>query len=102
MVIGVALRKNNKKILTKVLKRLFDKEKYYDVMPPHKLDKIIDITDKVGQFILGIAFFIALSTVFLGILYPKMGFEKLIILMGTIVIFLVRKGMETLNNKNEQ
>ena len=101
MVIGVALRRNNKKILTKTLKYLFDKEKYYDVMPPRRLDKIIDITDKVGQFVLGIAFFIALSTVFLGILYPRMGFEKLIILMGTIVIFLVRKGMETFNNNQK-
>jgi len=97
MVFGATIRRKNKNMVEKVLKKLFDKEEYYDVLPPKKLNKIIDITAKVGKFLLSVALFIATSTVFLKILYVRLGFEKTIILMLCVIIFMFRSFLEGMN-----
>jgi len=98
MVIGSALRKSNKKIVEKVLLRLFDNDKYSEHLPRRRLLKIIDWTAKIGKFMLSIAFFLALYTVFARIVLPRAGFDKTIVLMLTVIIFVLRSFLEALGD----
>lgn len=96
-MIGEGIRKNYRSIVTKVLKKFFDREDLYDVLPPKRLDKIIDVTVMIGQFLLSIAFFLAVVSVFLRFVYPSIGFEKTIIVMLAAIMFIIRSYLEAQN-----
>lgn len=93
-MIGEAIRKNHEKVTRKFVLRFFDKPKYADVLPVSTLHRIVDVYSAVVGFLLSIAFFVALLTVFFKYVLPNIGFEKTVVLLLVVNIFVVRSALE--------
>jgi len=93
-VIGEFIRKRQEDFTRKYLMRIFDRPFFRSELSYRQLEKIISVTVKVNQLLLSVVFFLALLTVFFKFILPRLGFEKSVILLLVVMIFLIRSFLE--------
>jgi len=96
-MIGQWVRSRHEGLTKKYMYRIFDKPVYREFLSLNQLDKIIKVYVGVMEFVFSIAFFLAILTVFMRYVLPRLEFEKTVVLILVIIMFILRSLSEKLS-----
>lgn len=93
-VIGSLIRQRHERWARKYVRKVLEKPFFREVITDYHIEKIIKYYVAFNTALLNITFFIVLLMIFLRGVYVRMGFEKTIILLLVIMVFLGRRFLE--------
>lgn len=92
-MIGSFIRVKQGKVTERVWRKILAKP-YFSVLGYDEKEKIVNFAVKLNTFLLSLAFFLAVTYLFTKIIYNNIGFEKTIVLMVAIILFILRNNRE--------
>ena len=100
-MIGSIIRQRHEEWTRKHLTRLLRRPFFASEISYTQVEKIVKVMIQINTFLMNITFFFALIYIFVKGSYNSIGFEKTVIVLMVIMLFLTRRFMERMGSKGE-
>lgn len=95
-MIGSFIRRKQERWVRKYFFMIVRKPQFSGVFSEYQLEKIVKFAVGFNQAVMSVAFFFAIMTVFMKYVLPRLEFEKTVVLILVIFMFLLRSLTEKL------
>lgn len=96
-MIGQYVRKKQERWVRKYFFLIMSKPQFSGILSSSQMEKVVSFTVAFNQFVMGVAFFLALITVFMKYILVSLEFEKTVVLLLVIIMWVLRSLSEKLS-----